>query len=93
MNEPLRADAVKRLVRDILEDGLVSFTSHADREVARDDLSNVDVENVLRGGVASEGEWENGQWRYRMYTQRIVVVIAFRSTERLVVITAWRIQR
>jgi hypothetical protein len=93
MNEPLRADAVKRLVRQILEDGLVSFTGHAEREIARDDLSMVDVENVLRGGVASEGEWENGQWRYRMYTQRIVVVIAFRSTERLVVITAWRNQR
>lgn len=93
MNEPLRADAVKRLVRLILGEGLVSFTSHADREMLADDLAKVDVENVLRAGVASEGEWENGQWRYRMYTQRIVFVIAFRSAERLVVITAWRIQR
>jgi hypothetical protein len=93
MNEPLRADAVKRLVRDILEDGFVSFTRHADQEMLADELAKVDVENVLRGGVASEGEWENGQWRYRMYTQRIAVIIAFRSHERLVVITAWRIQR
>lgn len=93
MNEPLRADAVKRLVRQILEDGHVSFTSHAEQELAKDDLSMVDVDNVLRGGVASEGEWENGQWRYRMYTQRIEVVIAFRSPGRLVVITAWRNQR
>jgi hypothetical protein len=93
MNEPLRADAVKRLVRVILEDGLISFTSHADKEMRADELAKVDVENVLRGGVASEGEWENGQWRYRMYTQRIAVVIAFRSPGRLVVITAWRFQQ
>lgn len=93
MDEPLRADAVKRLVRQILEDGSISFTSHADREMTKDDLTMVDVENVLRGGVAGEGEWENGQWRYRMFTQRIAVVFAFRSPERLVVITAWRFQR
>jgi hypothetical protein len=31
--------------------------------MAKDDPSNVDVTNVLRGGVVEPPEFENGSWR------------------------------
>lgn len=93
MDEPLRADEVKRLASQILVMGTVSFSGHAEEAMANRGLSKVDVENVLRGGGGAEGEWENGSWRYRVYTQRITVVVAFRSEERLIVVTAWRNDR
>jgi hypothetical protein len=61
--------------------------------MAKDHLDAVDVDNVLRGGVVEPGEYENGSWRYRVRTDRITVVIAFRSGSELVVVTAWRIKR
>ncbi len=59
--------------------------------MAKDGLAEVDVVNVLRGGVVEPGEWENGSWRYRVWTSRIAVVLAFRSETMLVVVTAWRL--
>jgi hypothetical protein len=55
-----------------------------------DDLTTVDCENVLRGGVVRPGEYEHGNWRYRVETSKITVVVAFRSEQELVVVTAWR---
>jgi hypothetical protein len=55
-----------------------------------DDLTTVDCENVLRGGVVRPAEHEHGTWRYRVETRKITVVIAFRSERELVVVTAWR---
>jgi hypothetical protein len=90
MKEPLSPPEAKALIRHILVEGTVSFTGHAEQEMSKDGLAKVDVENVLRGGAVAEGEWENGTWRYRAFTQRIMAVVAFRSEDRLVVITAWR---
>ncbi len=59
--------------------------------MAKDGLAEIDVVNVLRGGVVEPGEWENGSWRYRVRTSRIAVVAAFRSETMLVVVTAWRL--
>ena len=55
-----------------------------------DDLTTVDCENVLRGGVVRPGEYENGTWRYRVETSKITVVVGFRSAQELMVVTAWR---
>jgi hypothetical protein len=52
----------------------------------------VDIVNVLRGGTVLPGEFERGSWRYQVLTSRIFAVIAFRSSEELVVVTAWRIR-
>ena len=93
MNEPLPLTETKSLIRKILAEGTLSFTRHAEQEMAKDGLAKVDVENVLRGGAAAGGEWENGSWRYRVFTARITVVVAFRSWGSLVVITAWRQER
>jgi hypothetical protein len=61
--------------------------------MAKDALSEVDIANVLRGGVVDPAEFENGSWRYRARTRRIAVVVAFRSKSSLVVVTAWRFSR
>jgi len=60
--------------------------------MAKDDLNMVDCVNVLRGGVVEQPEFEHGTWRYRVRTNRIVVVAAFRSATVLTVVTAWRIR-
>jgi hypothetical protein len=53
------------------------------------------VVNTISGGMITEpGELgHRGDWCYRIRTQRITVVFMFRSTEELVVVTAWRERR
>jgi hypothetical protein len=85
------ADA-RKLARDIMEHGSVRFTAHAQREMKNDDLETTDCVNVLRGGVFSPAEFANREWRYRVATHRICVVVTFESPDQLAVITAWRIK-
>lgn len=90
MKEPLAPDKARRLIGAILAKGSVTFSSHSEKALADDDLSTVDAVNVLRGGGVESSDLERGTWRYRVRTQRIVVVIVFRSETELVVVTAWR---
>jgi hypothetical protein len=53
-------------------------------------VRTVDCTTVLRGGVVEPGELERGSWRYRVKTNTMCVVVAFRSEMELVVVTAWR---
>ena len=93
LKEPLDPDRARRLIGAILEKGSVFFSSHSEEALADDDLSTVDAVNVLRGGKVESPEFERGTWRYRVQTQRIVVVVVFRSETEFVVVTAWRIKR
>ena len=90
MNEPLAPEAAKWVIREILRAGRLTYSSHAKQELLADELTTLDVVNVLRGGVVRPGEFEHGSWRYRVETQRLAIVIAFRSALHLVVVTAWR---
>ena len=100
---PLRETDARRLLRRLLEEGIFVVSPHARVEMSKDKLTDVDVVNVLRGGIVQPGEWENGSWRYRVLTQRMAVVAAFDpdpdalpndehdvSEMELVVVTAWR---
>lgn len=91
LQEPLDPSTAKQLIRTILTTGSVSFSKHALAEMDHDGLTAVDVTNVLRGGTVDPGENENGSWRYRVRTARIVVVVTFRSETELRVVTAWRV--
>lgn len=93
MDEPLSPETAKKLVRQILQTGHFSYTKHSTDEMRADDLSTVDCVNVLRGGIVRPGEYEKGTWRYRVETSRITVVVAFRSEDELVIVTAWRVGR
>lgn len=90
MDQPLSAVDARKLAKEIIVTGFVGFTSHAEKEMAKDNLNAIDVSNVMRGGAYSEAEWENGAWRHQAFTQKIVVVIEFESESELTVITAWR---
>ena len=90
--EPLDPTRAKQLIQRLIASGEVSFSKHALEEMAKDHLTTVDCTNVLRGGVVEPPELERGTWRYRVRTNRIYVVVAFRSETRLVVVTSWRIQ-
>ena len=91
MKEPFSRNEAKKLIQAILKTGTITPTSHARRELANDDMSTVDAMNVLRAGrITEEAEWENESWRYRVHTERMVVVVAFVSEEELRIITAWR---
>jgi hypothetical protein len=92
LREPLSPPAARKLIRAILAEGTVNFSVHGRKEMADDHLTEIDVVNVLRGGVVEPAEWEQGSWRYRVRTARMVVVIAFRSETMLVAVTAWRLR-
>ncbi len=98
---PLKRDEAKKLVRRLLDHGRFVVASHARIERDKDNLTDVDIVNVLRGGVVDEPEWENGGWRYRVRTLKITVVVTFdpepeeaqEDELELVVVTVWRMGR
>jgi hypothetical protein len=95
----LRATEAKKLIRRLLEEGLFVSPgpgSHARQEMDNDGLTDVDAVNVRRGGVVREAEWENGSWRYRVETPRMVFVVvsipsrtSFRPTMRMSANSSW----
>lgn len=90
-NEPLSQVDARKLVREILANGQVSYSMHAKQRMVQRSMTMPDVANVLRGGWCDNVEEENGTWRYRMTTTRMAVVVAFRSETHLHVVTAMRI--
>lgn len=77
---PLKATAARTLIRRLLEEGRFvppGMGSHARKEMVKDGLTDVDAVNVLRGGVVREAELENGSWRHRIETPRMVFVVTF----------------
>jgi hypothetical protein len=89
--EPLDPSRARQLIRKIIDSGTFRFSGHAFQEMAKDDLTTVDCVNVLRGGVVEPAEFVSETWRYRVRTNRLYVVVAFRSETELVVVTAWRL--
>ncbi|KFA91583.1 hypothetical protein Q664_20995 [Archangium violaceum Cb vi76] len=80
------ANAARKRISLLLRNGQLTYTRHS-----KDDLTEVDVTNVLRGGHITEpAENEKGTWRYRVHTNTIWVVVAFRGETELVVVTVWR---
>jgi hypothetical protein len=90
--EPLSPPKAKQLILDILKNGTVWTSKHAEDEMRKDNLTVVDAANVLRGGTVLPGEWENGSWRYRVRTARMVFVVAFDSETELAIVTGWRLR-
>lgn len=88
--QPLSPPVAKQLGREIVEDGVVEFSSHARDEMAKDDLQTTDCLTLIRSGSYQPAEYIGGEWRYRVVTSRSCVVITFQSETRLRVVTAWR---
>jgi len=93
VGEPLDPSEAKALVVAILATGILAFSSHAYEEMAKDNMTEVDARNTLRGGTCRPAELERDSWRYRFETSRFAVVIVFRAEDHAVVVTAWRFKR
>jgi hypothetical protein len=92
LSEPLNPIIARNLARYILEWGVAGFSRHSFEEMDDETppLTQVDVVNVIRAGTYRAPEFVNGSWRYRIETQKIAVVIAFRGVQELRVVTTWR---
>jgi hypothetical protein len=91
VGKALVANAARKRISAILRGGRVSYSRHAREEMEKDDLTEVDVTNVLRGGRITEpAELGAVDWTYRVHTRLLCVVVAFRDDTELVVVTAWR---
>lgn len=94
MDEPFNRQEAKKRIREILSDGALVVWGHARKEMAKDNLTMPDVENVLWAGLLQEpAEHEKGEWRYRFYTQKIAVIVGFDSESEAHVVTAWRFKK
>jgi hypothetical protein len=93
VDEPLDNAKAKKLVREILTTGTLSFSRHAYVEMAKDGMLEIDVKNTLRAGQCVVSEFENSSWRYRFETSRFAVVVAFRAEDHAIVVTAWKFKR
>lgn len=69
----------------------VTFSKHCRVEMKNDSLTAVDVVNVLIGGkIYKDPELINETFRYRVETDRMLVVITFENPDFVRCITAWR---
>jgi hypothetical protein len=91
---PVTAGEVRLRLGAILRNGWeVAWTSHARRELAKDRMTTVDAVNVLRCWRymdPPEQDIQTREWKYRIHTDMMGIVVKFRSETQLVVITAWR---
>jgi len=92
VSKPLHGAKAKKLIKAVLKTGNLGFLRHAKDEMAADNLRKADVVNVLeRGNIYKPAEPTIlGDWRYRVHTDQICVVVCFRSSTELTVVTAWR---
>jgi len=87
------AEKARRLLREILASGILTYSGHAKKEMVKDERTTQDVVNVLRAGMVEPSEFEQGSWRHRVKTNTICVVVVLVSEREAVVVTAWRIRR
>lgn len=92
MDTTKRLDSLQasKLLKRILGERDTGFSQHARDEMEADDLAEPDIANTLRCGLVGDGELINGTWRYRVETERIGVVVAFRGEAEAIIVTAWR---
>jgi len=93
--EKLNRNEAKKQIQFIVCKHLenIWFSKHALKELSNDDLTTVDALNVLKSPdskIYDEGELERGNYRYRLETANIIVVITFSADGKsITVITTW----
>ena len=86
-----RARKVLLELRSSPERSIVSFTSYCKKRMKQRNLTTVDIYNVLKkGSIYNDPEYENGAYRYRVETRKIVVMIEFTNPNIIRCITTWR---
>lgn len=87
------AARARKLLREIIATGRLTYSNHAKEEMAKDGLTTQDMVNVLRAGIVEPAEFDKGSWRYRVKTNTICVVVVLVSERHAVIVTTWRIRR
>ncbi len=84
----------RHLIKRIYAEGTVTYSKpHAEEKLIKHNLTKVDIGNVLRAGTISDHpEFENGAWRYKIHSNKIVVVVEIWSEDRIFIVTAWRLK-
>lgn len=88
--EPLPLGEAKKLAQNLLRHGVYSFSTHADDELAKDQMQRADVINIVRGGQCTGSEFRDETWRYTFRTNTMAAIVAFRSATEMRFVTAWR---
>ncbi|MCY4523846.1 MAG: DUF4258 domain-containing protein [Halobacteriovoraceae bacterium] len=82
---------ISMIVREYSEN--ILFSKHALHEMHKDDLTTMDVLNVLKSNdskILDDGELDKGSYRYRLETNFIMVVVAFHQNGKgLNIVTVW----
>lgn len=94
MEQPFKKQYARQLLNNIVREGQGSILysrPHALEQMSKRGLIPIDCENVLRCGHVEEPELENGSWRHRVKTSKIIVVVTFLSEETVMIVTAWRL--
>lgn len=93
--DKLDRNAARKLISRIRTHGVVNIWDHCEEQMLERDIDAVDLDNVLRcGTIFEEPELhKSGNWRYRVQTQYMLVVIQFDGENELSAVTAWRIKR
>lgn len=88
-----RTQARKLLSEILNKKGMdnVFSSRHCKEELEKDNMTMCDVFNVLHAGhIYHDAEWIDVNWRYRVETKKMLVVIAFKNPDTIWCITAWR---
>jgi hypothetical protein len=66
LEDPLNYRRVMRRIKGLLEEGTLIIGAHAREEMAKDDLDDTDVLNVIRTGTIRPNSHSRpkGRWRY-----------------------------
>ena len=88
----------KRLAGRLLAESCFRISGHARSEMLKDQLTEADVVNAIRHGVAGKATMQpSGHYSYRFTRREVAVAVAFRydgeTPVAAVVCTAWRIRR
>lgn len=82
MAEPFDPATARKHVRAILAGpGMTVFTKRAKDEELKNDMTSLDMVNVIRGGTIAPMAPTPGGCRYRAVTQNMTVEFSFRSPE------------
>ncbi len=90
MEYQIRPGDARRLLREILEIGIITYPDYARKRMEQRLVTTIDCENVLWAGKVKHPEWINNAWRYRVVTTKLEVVIEFVSENEIVIVTTMR---
>ncbi len=89
----LERGQARKLLTQILKADPTYFTygKYFIQRMDERDLIIGDIINTLHmGEILTDAEFEKGQWRYRVETKKIIVVVSFENPSHIRGVTCWR---